>query len=1006
MSYFYKNKIYDVFSIDGTIYANDGDIIRNDYIEIFNNEDFVLDFTNTNMVCSNEKIKGSELHKIKIQWGDGEEEVLVKKLTDKGASINTIFSSWKRVSHLYNTDKRSVYLTDDVISLPNITIYFYNTYNDVIRLIIPYKIVYKSLYDLNYKFSLIGANTGNDYLTTFVLKEGIGDSVSIVQNINHTTNINFDDNIEYIKDKTVSVDYSEDFVDEDNVMWAWDQIPYVTIKTTLGEYTSGGEEIRYMKCVCTEKTVPVENWTPRVEKITDEGNETVSNIIIDETGEFSFYILGEDEEGNTKSLGRGLYQIDLNVTGINDVTGYTEKKISAVPSDANFVNDLGIDEQIDDGTQYKFNLKKDADNQWSYLKSAELIFKPIKIDNSDDGLDCTEANWVYADEFIKFQFPLDLNKDKKDGEIPIYKKYIPNGQYYVYLVAEDLLGNTTQIKDENVVMWKYDDIGKIESEVIEDVTNGNSLIKWCVSNFSEMDKIQFKLEALKADESSVLYNVKQSHSLWESESYDEENKKYGYFFNFPHHLYPDGEYKATAYHILDMIDYAGERKKEASVEFTLTYNVPQITVTSIKPLFKYNKIVKSWQPFINFAFNYTKNDVSDITLIFDYDDNTPSQKEVIGFTKELERPAEECFRGKDEFKVSLTCRDSKDVTYKRIEANPEKKEFIRNTNELLKCHTSIPDFQDEVDLFGDFQDDEGNEFSGIDIQNQSSVDVFRTHKSTKDENDYFKYVEYVTQGENVKEVEANYFGNDFSFFMAKRFTPIEDEDDIKTPNWDKTFPRMVQADVFNLTSWEKLDSTYSRLNGKIPITYQYNSSVDKVDVIVKNEDLESHEDIFYSNIKLYKNGNLIHNKSVRNIKNGEEIKDIDLGRYTVELEYSSTKTNTVDSNKLTEDFIFLANPSEVMDNVQLITNPVGEDIYTVTFSWETKHKLAEKLILYIQTQNVTQSFENALEYDNYTPAIYFKPGDTVEYWFEMTSEYVGFESGLNFGMVYNGQLSL
>jgi hypothetical protein len=34
--------------------------------------------------------------------------------------------------------------------------------------------------------------------------------------------INYDDNIEYIKDKTISVDYSDEFIDEDNVMWAWD----------------------------------------------------------------------------------------------------------------------------------------------------------------------------------------------------------------------------------------------------------------------------------------------------------------------------------------------------------------------------------------------------------------------------------------------------------------------------------------------------------------------------------------------------------------------------------------------------------------------------------------------------------------------------------------------------------------------------------------------------------------------------------------------------------------
>lgn len=117
--------------------------------------------------------------------------------------------------------------------------------------------------------------------------------------------------------------------------------------------------------------------------------------------------------------------------------------------------------------------------------------------------------------------------------------------------------------------------------------------------------------------------------------------------------------------------------------------------------------------------------------------------------------------------------------------------------------------------------------------------------------------------------------------------------------------------------------------------------------------MEESKNIFYSNLKLFKDGNLIHNKSVRNIKNGEEIKDIDLGHYTIELEYSSTKTNTVDSNKLIEDVDFLADPNKIIENVQTTKNPAGEDIYTVTFSWERKHNLAKNLTLYIQTTNGT-----------------------------------------------------
>lgn len=162
MSYFYKNKIYDSYSFDSTIYANDGDVFINDYIEIFNNEEIVLDFSNTDLVCSNEKIKGSELHKIKIDWGDDTEDVLVKTLEDKLSTIGNEYESWRVARHLYNTDKRNFYLTNDVVSLPKITVFLYNTYNDIIKISIPFKLVYKSLYDLNCRFDLISANTGND----------------------------------------------------------------------------------------------------------------------------------------------------------------------------------------------------------------------------------------------------------------------------------------------------------------------------------------------------------------------------------------------------------------------------------------------------------------------------------------------------------------------------------------------------------------------------------------------------------------------------------------------------------------------------------------------------------------------------------------------------------------------------------------------------------------------------------------------------------------------------
>jgi hypothetical protein len=33
----------------------------------------------------------------------------------------------------------------------------------------------------------------------------------------------------------------------------------------------------------------------------------------------------------------------------------------------------------------------------------------------------------------------------------------------------------------------------------------------------------------------------------------------------------------------------------------------------------------------------------------------------------------------------------------------------------LKCHTSLPDFEDVVDAFGEYVDDKNNEYTGIDL---------------------------------------------------------------------------------------------------------------------------------------------------------------------------------------------------------------------------------------------------------------------------------------------------
>ena len=997
MSYFYKNRIYDAYVIDRTIYANDGDVFVNDFIEIFNNEEFVLDFTDISMICSNEKIKGTELHKIKVVWGDGHEDVLVKELGDGGSSLNVVFDSWKKVKHLFNHDKRSVYLSDDIASLPAINIYFYNTYNDIIRMVIPYKLVYKSLYDLNCRFDLVSGHTGNDYLTTFVLKEGSGDSMSVVQTINPILSTK-NDEFEYITNVTSSTDYSNDFVDEDNVIWGWDQIPYVTINPSH-TYKDG---IRVLKVDCIERTVPVESWTPRVQKLFDSGNQIVETVKNDENGSFTFYVYGDDYD----SIGNGLYQIDLDVLGINDVQGFTDAKFKAIPTNSDYTKTVSYGGSEDREIFYDFSVSKSVpkgtgdvqkdtgDVQWCYLKDAKLIFKPYEIDSSTDGLGT--SGFVEADESFKFEFPLDLTKiDSSDNvKIEIPKKSLPNGNYNVWCVAEDLLGNKTDTtatdfvsKNVHDFSWRYSKIGEIECS--NKTENDITVFSWNVKNAPEMDKIQFKLEYSEDGKQwEILHNEKKSHELWETETIGEteSGKIYNYSFTLPHNQYSDGKYRATTSHVLDMNDFVGERKKEDTTDvIELIYNTPKVTINSINPTFQYNNTTKSWIPNVTFDLSFSKQDVSDFEMSLQYNDEKTKKISMTPSTTII-KTVTECFGDYRNFKASFTCRDSNDYFFRRVDKKPQTESMIKITDDYLKCHTSIPEFDEIVDTFGVYQDEDGNRVSGIDVISQSALDVYRNHRSGK----YYKFIDGTK--------ESNYFDDKISFFMTKKFTPIsiDKETGEEVLENEKSFYRFVQADKFSNSglTWTQLGTTADKFKNGIKTEQIYVPEIDKVKMIVgKDLSLDSYNDVIYSKVKLFKDNNLVYDNVAKDLSKGHEINDVELGDYRIEIDYSSLDTSTIDSNKVIKNVAVRANADDVISDVHLDSNSAGDGNYTITLSWKLNHKLATGLTLFMSDGSKTFSFENALNYDSYSPPFYFSSGEEVKCWFQMTSRYVNFGNG-------------
>lgn len=154
MSYYYDKKIYDTYKISELFNTNM--TLTKDVIEICNNEDFNIDLTESTFKSNINGVDNVELNKVIIDWGDGETTKLTRPIYHSVSTISNIKeNSWKKIRHQFNVHKRNIYLTNNSNSLPKIQIRMYSTFNDVVTILIPYKIVYKSLYDLGTNFELL-----------------------------------------------------------------------------------------------------------------------------------------------------------------------------------------------------------------------------------------------------------------------------------------------------------------------------------------------------------------------------------------------------------------------------------------------------------------------------------------------------------------------------------------------------------------------------------------------------------------------------------------------------------------------------------------------------------------------------------------------------------------------------------------------------------------------------------------------------------------------------------
>jgi len=131
--------------------------------------------------------------------------------------------------------------------LPKITVSVYNTFNDVVRIYIPYKLVYKSIYDLGTDYTLLDGNITNSNHSSFVVKNNNTNALMVVA-VKDWKKIYGNDEIVYISDDDISIDYSDEFVNEESIIWDWDSVPTIALKgVTVASKDSLNGIVTYFK---------------------------------------------------------------------------------------------------------------------------------------------------------------------------------------------------------------------------------------------------------------------------------------------------------------------------------------------------------------------------------------------------------------------------------------------------------------------------------------------------------------------------------------------------------------------------------------------------------------------------------------------------------------------------------------------------------------------------------------------------------------------------------------
>lgn len=850
---FTDNKI---FKISGTITSEIEFKNFDKLIEIENGEEITLDFTELTF-------SEGELQKIVVDWDDGDKSSVIKYESVINDSLNS--SKWKILTHKFNVKNKNIFDVHDNF-LPKIKILLYSSHGQTVRIIASYKIEFKPLGDLC-NFTLISSHTSNDNLTSFVLKESYGDSIIIVQE-KDWRKVYVDDQVIY-KQITFTETNVDDYISDDDTIWDWNVLPQINMVVKNDDST--------IYCEFVEKNISIDKWDGNIHQIKDDSDVKLE-IQMNEN-EYKFQ--GDYTDG-------GIYSIQVNYTGINDLSNTTTKYV-AIPSD---YNPSSVSLSFYTDTHDKIIQFSHSDYMffhYKHIKECILTFFPQKVDNSPNGMNFNESQWQDVSTLNPKSVKMSID-NFTNYSIPL--KSLPNGRYNVKSVVKDVLGNKTE--SNYSLKWIYENVYAPKSQNI--TTNDKGLITFSIEDESLVDDIEISLE-----------NGNGTYSISKPLNAYKDNETQNYKFTIPPYEVENGNYTLTISNILytsNPINNIGEYRKKG-VSMSYKYNYSFDIISSFEPFIRYEG--DEIKAFVNYNLDLGDAKANEITLNINSEsfempvekpqctllllsdtNNTITQVIKLGNRTTSEIHTIEV-SSLDELKESI-------IDYKSLDS--EDLDYIKNDNEYLKI-----------------EEDDAKLISGSDVINESLLDIHKIGYY-ENNNDIF----YLTDKDNVFKVDGkqlytyyklNLYTDVIGEKVYKRYSPVNRSSKLSKNNNVENFP----IDSVIIEELPKIEDNES--DEPIPMRYDQDSNTSQFKIslddtiniddvlygIVKLTDVQKENEFFYYDIKNETNSFTQSMQNVSYDKSNNLISNIPLGKYQIDLTFSS-----IDKNKATETRYSKENP--------------------------------------------------------------------------------------------------